>query len=191
MVEVYSAAINPPNEIKDPVNIFKQGLESVVGKYASFYTEPVIILFAAMCDENKIKLIESKVESICRNQLPFTINLSGFDVFHTNRTVFIPTDETSKESLSAFRKKISLEIKNAKYDEDVDFNIGKTPHITIARSLSEDQYKVARKYFMNRKFSAGFECNNLSWRKLIKTDRYSKYEELKTFPFAMKNLSLF
>lgn len=191
MNEVYSAAIEIPSAIIEPIKIFKQGLESVVGKYASFYTDPVIIIFAAMCEEDKIKLIEQKVEFICRNQLPFTITLKDFDVFHTNKTVFIPTDEHSKLSLSAFRKRFSFEIKNSKYDQDVDFNIGKTPHITIARSLTEDQYKVARKYFMNRKYSSQFECNALTWRKLVKKDNYNSYQPIKTFPFAQKNLSLF
>ena len=191
MNEVYSAAITLPEDILEPIKIFKQGLESVVGKYASFYSDPVIILFAAVCDEHKLKLIEQKVESICRNQLPFIITLKDFDVFHAHRTVFIPTDDNSKTFLSAFRKKLSLEIKIAKYDEDVDFNIGKTPHVTIARSLTEDQYKTARKYFMNRKYASQFECNAITWRKLIKTNSYSTYEPIKTFPFAQKNLSLF
>lgn len=74
----------------------------------------------------------------------FTIHLKDFDEFYNNRTIFISTDDQSKSHLTSLRKKLSAEIKTAKFDEDVDFNVGKIPHITIARTLSEDQYQVAK-----------------------------------------------
>ena len=191
MTEVYSAVISPPFDIAEPIKIFKQGLESVIGKYASFYSDPSIILFAAMGDENKISQIEKRMEIICRNQIPFTIHLKDFDEFYNNGTIFISTDDQSKSHLTSLRKKLSAEIKTAKFDEDVDFNVGKIPHITIARTLSEDQYQVAKKYFANRKYEAQFECNSITWRKLVKTDAYSNYETVRSFSFAQKNLSLF
>ena len=191
MTEVYSAVITPPFEVAEPIKIFKQGLESVIGKYASFYSDPSIILFAAMGDKEKIALIEKRMEVICRNQVPFYIQLRNFDEFHNNRTIFISTDDQSKTYLSALRKKLSAEIKTAKFDEDVDFNVGKIPHITIARTLTEDQYQVAKKYFANRKYETSFECNSITWRKLVKTDSFANYETVRSFAFAQKNLSLF
>ncbi len=191
MTEVYSAAIIPPFDISEPIKIFKQGLESVIGKYPSFHSDPAIILFAAMGDAEKIAQIEKRLEIICRNQIPFKISLRNFDEFYNNRTIFITTDDISKQHLTNFRKRLSAEIKTAKFDEDVDFNIGKIPHITIARTLTEDQYQVAKKYFANRKYEAAFECTAISWRKLITTDSNTSYEPQRNFSFAQKNLSLF
>ena len=191
MDEVYSAAIVPPLEIVETVKIFKQGLESVVGKFPASNADPSIILFAAMADTERVAMLEKKLEVICRNQLPITIQLNNFGEFYNNKTVFVDIDEQSKNAIAAFRKKLSAEIKLAKYDELVDFNVGKTPHITIARALLEDQYKVARKYFTGRNYQEQFECNTLVWRKLIKTANVTKYETIREFSFAKKNLSLF
>ena len=69
MTEVYSAVISPPFDIAEPIKIFKQGLESVIGKYASFYSDPSIILFAAMGDENKISQIEKGKEEILNENI--------------------------------------------------------------------------------------------------------------------------
>ena len=145
MDEVYSAAIVPGIEIVETIKIFKQGLEEVVGKFPASNADPSIILFAAMADKERVAALEKKLEVICRNQLPIEIKLNNFGEFHGNKTVFVEIDSVSKAAITAFRKKLSAEIKIAKYDELVDFNVGKTPHITIARSLTEDQYKVAGK----------------------------------------------
>ncbi len=177
MDEVYAAVIVPTNEIVETVKIFKQGLESVVGKFPAANADPGIILFAAMADETRAAL--------------FTIQLNNFGEFYNNKTVFVDIDESSKQTITAFRKKLSAEIKLSKYDELVDFNVGKTPHITIARGLVEDQYKVARKYFTGRNYTAAFECNCLVWKKLIKTTSSTYYSPIRTFEFANKNLSLF
>ncbi|MBK9457110.1 MAG: 2'-5' RNA ligase family protein [Bacteroidetes bacterium] len=191
MDEVYAAVIVPTNEIVETVKIFKQGLESVVGKFPAANADPAIILFAAMADETRAALLEKKLVTICRNQLPFTVQLDNFGEFYNNKTVFVDIDESSKQTITAFRKKLSAEIKLSKYDELVDFNVGKTPHITIARGLVEDQYKVARKYFTGRNYTAAFECNCLVWKKLIKTSTSAYYTPIRTFEFANKNLSLF
>lgn len=191
MTEVYSAVIQPPFEIAETIKIFKQGLESVIGKYPGYYAAPVITLFAAMCDEDKMAGIEKKVEVICRNHLPFQVRFQHFGEFYNNKTLFVDVDDAAKSALSSFRKKLSAEIKLAKYDEDVDFNIGKTPHITIGRTLSEEQYKIAKKYFANRKYDAGFECKEVIWRKLVQKNGFQEYDTIRSFPFAQKNLSLF
>jgi len=191
MDEVYSAAIVPGNEIVETIKIFKQGLESIVGKFPAGNADPSILLFAAMADTERVAALEKKLEIICRNQLPIEIILKNFGEFYANRTVFVEIDSITKTAITALRKKLSAEIKIAKYDELVDFNVGKTPHITIARALSEDQYKVARKYFTGRTFDAHFECNTIVWRKLIKTASHTKYETIRTFEMAKKNLSLF
>lgn len=191
MDEVYSAAIVPGIEIVETIKIFKQGLEEVVGKFPASNADPSIILFAAMADKERVAALEKKLEVICRNQLPIEIKLANFGEFYGNKTVFVEIDAASKTAITAFRKKLSAEIKLAKYDELVDFNVGKTPHITIARQLTEDQYKVARKYFTGRTFDAQFECDTIVWRKLIKTATNTKYETIRTFEMAKKNLSLF
>ncbi len=191
MDEVYSAAIVPNTEIVETVKIFKQGLESVVGKFPAAQADPSIMLFAAMADAERVKMLEKKLEIICRNQLPIIIECNNFGEFYNNKTIFVELSEQSKSAISTFRKKIAAEIKMAKYDELVDFNVGKTPHITIARGLTEDQYKVARKYFTGRNFNASFECNIITWRKLIKTNSVTKYNTIRSFEMANKNLSLF
>lgn len=191
MDEVYSAAIIPSTEIVETIKIYKQGLESIVGKFPAANSDPSIILFAAMANAERVTDLEKKLTILCRNQLPFEIQLNNFSEFYGNKTVFVDLSTAAKNAIQTFRKKIAAEIKLAKYDELVDFNVGKTPHLTIARALTEDQYKVARKYFTGRTYTASFECSTLEWRKLVTTSNVTRYETIKTFEFANKNLSLF
>ncbi len=188
---IYAAVIMPPEEITETIRIFKDGLAGVSGKYAGSNADPVITLFAAVGDAERINAIENKLEVLCRNQLPFNVHLENFGEFHAHKTIFVDLNETSKTAITQLRKKLSAELKASKYDEEIDFNVGKTPHITIARNLVDDQYRVARNYFNNRTYSAFFECYKLTWRRLVKKGNASYYVTDKEFGFAMKNLSLF
>lgn len=188
---IYSAVIMPTDEIVETIRIFKDGLAGVAGKYASSNSDPVITLFAAVGDASRISEIESKLEVICRNQLPFNVHLENFGEFNAQKTIFVDIQETSKTAITSLRKKLSAELKSSKYDEEIDFNVGKTPHITIARNLVDDQYRVARNYFTGRTYNAFFECYKLTWRKLVRKGNVSYYVTDKEFGFAMKNLSLF
>lgn len=183
--------IMPPEEIAETIRIFKDGLAGVVGKYSSSASDPVIHLFSAVGDNERISQLEEKLEVLCRNQLPFNVHLDHFDEFHSHKTVFVDISETSKKAITSLRKKLSSELKSSKYDEEVDFSVGKTPHITIARNLPDDQYRVARNYFTGRTYDAYFECSSITWRKLIRSNNNTYYETVREFPFAMKNLSLF
>jgi 2'-5' RNA ligase len=189
--QVYALVIMPTEEITETIRIFKEGLAGVAGKFASAYADPVITLFAAIGDAERITDLEKKLEVICRNQLPFNVHLENFNEFQAHKTVFVDITETSKSAITKLRKTLSAELKASKYDEEIDFNVGKTPHITIARNLQDDQYRVARNYFTGRTYSAFFECYKLTWRKLVKIGNSAYYVTDKEFPFAMKNLSLF
>ena len=191
MHDIYAAVIMPPEEIAETIRIFKDGLTGIVGKYAAGASDPVIHLFSAVGDAERIGQIEDKLEVLCRNQLPFNVHLDHFGEFHSHKTVFVDISETSKKAITQLRKKLSTELKSSKYDEEIDFSVGKTPHITIARNLPDDQYRVARNYFTGRTYDAYFECASLTWRKLLRSGNSSYYETVKEFPFAMKNLSLF
>lgn len=188
---IYAAVIMPPEEIVETIRIFKDGLAGVAGKYASSQSDPVITLFAAVGDDDRISEIESKLETLCRNQLPFNVHLENFGEFNAHKTLFVDIQDTSKQAIATLRKKLSAELKSSKYEEEIDFNVGKTPHITIARNLMDDQYRIARNYFTGRTYSAFFECYKLTWRKLKRKGNASFYVTDKEFTFAMKNLSLF
>jgi len=188
---VYAAVIMPPEEIVETVRIFKDGLAGVAGKFASVNSDPVITLFAAVGGPERMALLENKLEMLCRNQLPFNVHLENFGEFHAHKTIFVDIQETSKAAITTLRKKLSAELKSSKYDEEIDFNVGKTPHITIARNLAEDQYRVARNYFTGRTYNAFFECYKLTWRRLVTKGKSTYYVTDREFPFAMKNLSLF
>lgn len=189
--EVYAAVIMPTEEIVETIRIFKDGLAGVAGKYAGGGSDPAIILFAAVGEDARIKELEKKMEVICRNMLPFNVHLENFGEFNTHKTIFVDISETSKTAITGLRKKLSAELKSSKYDEEIDFNVGKSPHITIARNLADDQYRIARNYFTGRTYSAFFECYRITWRKLVRKGNNSYYTTVKEFPFAMKNLSLF
>lgn len=188
---IYAAVIMPPEEIVETIRIFKDGLAGVAGKYASSQSDPVITLFAAVGDDDRIREIETKLETLCRNQLPFNVHLENFGEFNAHKTLFVDIQDTSKQAIATLRKKLSAELKSSKYEEEIDFNVGKTPHITIARNLMDDQYRIARNYFTGRTYSAFFECYKLTWRKLKRKGNASFYVTDKEFTFAMKNLSLF
>lgn len=188
---IYAAVIMPPEEIVETIRIFKDGLAGVAGKYASSQSDPVITLFAAVGDDDRISEIETKLETLCRNQLPFNVHLENFGEFNAHKTLFVDIQDTSKQAIATLRKKLSAELKSSKYEEEIDFNVGKTPHITIARNLMDDQYRIARNYFTGRTYSAFFECYKLTWRKLKRKGNASFYVTDKEFTFAMKNLSLF
>lgn len=113
---IYSAVIMPTDEIVETIRIFKDGLAGVAGKYASSNSDPVITLFAAVGDASRISEIESKLEVICRNQLPFNVHLENFGEFNAQKTIFVDIQETSKTAITSLRKKLSAELKSSKYD---------------------------------------------------------------------------
>jgi len=189
--EIYAAAIIPTAEIIDSITIFKDGLSAVAGSFPGAQAEPVILLFAAVGSAEKIREIADKTETLCRNTLPFSIHLENFGEFHKHKTLFVDIQDNSKDAITRLRKHLSAGLKSSRYDEELDFSVGKTPHITIARNLADDQYRMAKNYFHNRKYSHFFECSSIAWRKLQRRGNTAYYTTEKTFPFAGKNLSLF
>ncbi|MFN0276571.1 MAG: 2'-5' RNA ligase family protein [Chitinophagales bacterium] len=191
MAEKYSVAIMPSGHVKVDVIKIKNELKNIIGIYSASSSEPQITLFEFDADENKLQLYDRKIQLVCNTVEAFMISCKDFSEFYWNKTIYVALEERSTNLITQLRKKLSAELKHGKYDEEVNFESGKSPHITIARTLSEDMYKTATKYFHNKKFSGNFQCENIVLRKLVSASNFTKYEVVKPYTFAKQNLTLF
>ncbi|MBC8045430.1 MAG: 2'-5' RNA ligase family protein [Fimbriimonadaceae bacterium] len=181
----------PTGPVDAGVRKIKAELKTIIGKYPSSTADPHNTLFDFEADEEKLKVFDRKIQMICNSVEPFTITCIDFGEFYWNKTIYVALDEKTLKLITQLRKKLSAQLKHGKYDEEVNFDAGKSPHITVARTLQEEQYQTAKKYFHNKKFSGSFLCEGIALRKLIEGKGFTKYGVIKIYPFSKQNLTLF
>ncbi len=188
-----NAAIVPPTQICAYAEEMKNQLREIAGNYSAQTSLPNIPLFSCDCNEEQIQVITKKIEIVCHSTESFKIELKDFDVFYNNRTIFIAMSKESEKNISLLRRRLSKEIKQAlpELSLDINFEIGRTGHITIARKLTDEQYQKAKKYFTNKKYASQFICDSVVLRRLHVGEKSTHYKIIHTFQFANPTLTLF
>lgn len=191
MNEKYAVSIMLTGAADREVRKIKADVKSIVGNYPGSSADPQITLFDYEAGEVKQTVFDRTIQAVCITINPFEIRYKGFDEFYWNKTIYVALEEISYKTIIQVRKKFSAELKHGKYDEEVNFDSGKSPHITICRTMQEEQFITAKKYFHNKKFEGSFLCDSLSLRILRKTASYTRYDVVKNYPFAKQSLTLF
>lgn len=157
--------IAPPRHVLSDVSVLKDDVHYLIGKkYADLHSKAHISLFKYNDKYNKemIRFVEEKAAEF----EPFNILLKDFGVFvnGTKRTVYM--DIVYKSPIQDMFEKL--------VKEDASY----TPHITIARNLSEEDYLRCWPYLKTLNYgNQHFLCDRITV--LIKQDnKWMHYKDI-------------
>ena len=177
----YFIIISPPHLIKKEVKSIKYEFAKKNGVYTGLHSHAHITLMNFPQSEERERELAQSIRKIVSEQPCFCVLLKGFDFFPANNTFFINIKnkkpiEKLYETLRVSLYQNRLSLKNIKK--------GCTPHLTIGRKLSDDQYINAYKSFSEKPYTAGFNVDSLTLLKRGNSvDRWSHFIEA---PFIKK-----
>ncbi|RVU00862.1 hypothetical protein EOD41_09505 [Mucilaginibacter limnophilus] len=152
----YMPIISPPDEINDEIRYFKTVCTDRIGEFKSSGSKAhITIPFEER--RQKIFTAEPAIERMEKrlNTMPtITLEINGFDIFPNHvagNTIYatIEMDDKTKNWFKLLLKEMHLNKRTI------------TPHLTIARGLSNDQLKTLWPYFMKQKFNHRFEVSEM------------------------------
>lgn len=144
----YLLVITPSEEVVSEVMFFKRKARELIGPFHSFNSKAHITINHyydenAMYFDDRTPIYRDMVSRINS----FNINVCGFDYFEHQNTYTIYARVGLTPNITStflkFRKVFGTDVRN-------------TPHITIARGLSFNQFKTLWDYFKNIKFECSF-----------------------------------
>lgn len=180
----FSVAICPPEEIVLEVRAIKQELAQKIIKFSSLNAEAHFTFNEFNAYEYQIKEWKKYLTDFCNTTTgSFDIRLTDIKSY-SNGALFLAPDKESKSKITTLMKSFH---KVKVYPVNIT---SINPHLTIARSLTQDQLKIAFDIFSNRKFDISFTCTNLALRKF--NGKVKQYRIDERFIFGEEaQLSLF
>lgn len=160
--------IAPPPHILSDVSVLKDDVHYLVGhKFEDRYSKGHISLFKY--DDHHTDDMIGFVEEKAAEFKPFNVFVKDFGVFYngSKRTVYM--DIINKYPIREIFEKL--------IKEDPGF----TPHITIARNLSDEDYLKCWPYLKGLHYSQHFTCDRITV--LAKSER--KWAHYKDITFGM------
>lgn len=144
--DIYSLAFRPGTQNLEDVKRLKMILRKILGvHYKSENSEAHISLLSYKATPAQHELILFQLRKIIGQLSPFTIQYEGFGSFKntlsTLNTLIIKLNPESEITLKNYAKRIKKSIR--KYSSLIQNN-GDTPHMSIARGLSDEQLILAR-----------------------------------------------
>lgn len=141
--------IAPPPHIMSDVSVLKDDVHYLTGKtLKDRYSKAYISLFKYADEhiDDMLRHVESKAAAF----KPFNVFIKNFSVFYqaSGRTVYM--DIINKYPIREIFEKLIR--------EDAEF----TPHITIARNLSVEDFMKAWPYLDNLPYSQHFTCDRIT-----------------------------
>lgn len=149
----YLLVITPSEEIITEVRKFKDFVKKLIGYYQSFNSKAHITVNhyydgKALFFDERVPVYRSMASHIDA----FEIKICGFDFFehHGTYTIYakVALSQNITSTFSRFKKVFGSDVPQ-------------TPHITIARSLSYNQYKLLWYYFKKQKFECSFYADEI------------------------------
>ena len=141
--------IAPPPHIMSDVSVLKDDVQYLIGrKFDDRFSKANISLFKY--DDQHTDDIIRFVESKAAHFKPFNVFLKDFSVFYygSKRTIYM--DIVNKYPIQ--------EIFEKTVKENVDF----TPHITIAKNLSDEDFLKCWPYLKSLHYSQHFTCDRIT-----------------------------
>ncbi|MVN20713.1 2'-5' RNA ligase family protein [Mucilaginibacter arboris] len=144
----YLLIIPPDRDVVSKIMYFKLKAWEMIGAYPSLHSTAHITInhdynIYASVFEEKLTYYRRKVSFINT----FEVKISGFDKFQHGDTYTIyakvEVSAAIKETLSKFNKTFSK-------------GVVKTPHITIAKTITKEKFEILWKYFEHLNFEYSF-----------------------------------
>ena len=175
----YLLVITPRDAIISEVRRLKDFAKKLIGYYHSFNSKAHITinhyydgkaLFFDLC-EPTYRSMTGRIDA-------FEIKICGFDFFEHqgNYTIYakVELSQNIKTTFSRFKKVFGADVPQ-------------TPHITIARSLSYNQYKLLWYYFKKQNFECSFYADEIVVLKTPTRRFYNVPMEVET-EFKLRNV---
>lgn len=141
--------IAPPPHIMSDVSVLKDDVHYLVGrKLEDRFSKGHISLFKY--DDQHISDMIGFVESKASEFRPFNVFVKDFGVFYTGSKRTIYMDVVNKYPIREIFEKL--------IKEDPGF----TPHITIAKNLSDDEFLKTWPYLKSLHYSQHFTCDRIT-----------------------------
>lgn len=173
MQSQYSIAIQPSEAVNALVKRMKERLADAVGWFPSKSSAGHITICVFEANEEEIETIKRQLIKLCEEFSPVEVWLTDFGSFE-NGAFFIAPDSDSKDRLVPIMQKINsaLAMENWQTSDD--------PHLSIARRLSPEKLKTARRMFTS--VNVRFRCDNVILRKF--DPEVKQYHIAEVFPFS-------
>ncbi len=157
--------ISPPGHIKSDVSVLKDDVQYLIGhQYDDRYSKAHISLFKFDLKEHFDDIIRF-VENAAMKLSPFNIFIKDLNVFHNGpyRTIFL--DVVNKYPVrDVFEKLVK---------KDVQY----TPHITIAKKLTGEDFLKAWPYLKDLPYSQHFLCDRITLLARVE-NKWMTYKEI-------------
>ena len=160
---------------------FKEYFERQYGCQQAAKLRPHLTLFNCVINESKIDPIIQACTKIARHTKPMKMELDGFDNFE-HGTMYIGVEKkVSRQILTlvaALKARTGEHVRRWSPGEN---KFCATPHITIAKSMTDEQMENAKREWKPRKFNTTTYVNEITLlrRSLLKG---SRYEVVQRFP---------
>lgn len=160
---------------------FKQYFEQQYGCQQAAKLRPHLTLFHCVINESKIDPVVQACVKLARHTKPIKMELDGFDNFE-HGTMYIGVEK--KISLQILTLVTALKARTGEHIRRWSPGENKfcaTPHITIAKNMTDEQMERAKKEWRSRKFNTTTSVNEITLlrRSLLKG---SRYEVVQRFP---------
>lgn len=149
----YLLVITPNEEVVSEVRKFKDFAKKLIGYYHSFNSKAHITVNhyydgKALFFDERTPVYRSMTGRIDA----FEIKINGFDFFQHQDTYTIYAKVELSENITATF---------SRFKKVFGADVPQTPHITIARGLSYNQYKLLWYYFKKQKFECSFYAEEI------------------------------
>ena len=175
----YLLVITPSEEVVSEVRKFKDFAKKLIGYYHSFNSKAHITVNHyydgnALLFDERVPIYRSMASQIDA----FDVRICGFDFFEHNGNYTIYAKVELSQSITATF---------SKFKKVFGADVPHTPHITIARSLSYNQYKLLWYYFKKQNFECSFYADEIVVLKTPTRRFYNLPMEVET-EFKLRNV---
>lgn len=175
---LYFIALIPPSEIREHVMLLKNEMKDSYGAaHALKSPAHITLVMPFKRQEAEENLLFRSLKNFATEIQAFPIQLEDFDAFPP-RVIFIKV--LNHQPLIEFRQKLVQKLKTESGFTQEEIGSRFHPHMTIAtRDLPEEQFVLANREFLKRKFNAGWTADSIS---LLK-HQGERWEIFKDFGF--------
>lgn len=185
-VNEYLLVAHPDKKVAEKIIEEKRKFTKDYKESIAVKTHPHITIANWLGKEQMEETLIRWIQNICNSHSHFPVTLNNFSGF-VPHTIFLQIQNAQPfKQLAKSLKAIDYFIRA---NECPPLKLITTPHLTIARRLSEETYFKALQTYLQRTFQQSFIVNELT---LIKrTSQFAKCETVNIFPLAPEQPTLF
>jgi 2'-5' RNA ligase len=182
----YLLLAHPDAAVNEQVLVEKNYFFNEYRQPIAIRTKPHITIANFLAKEEMEQTLLRWIQRVCDNQSRFVTMLNNFSGFPAHTIYLRVQNHQPYKELAKGLKSIEQYVRS---NDCPPVHLVSTPHLTIARHLSEEVYEKAIKDFSQRLFHASFSVDNLL---LIKRRHQREaFQHVTLFPLAAQPHNLF